>query len=203
MAAAPVEALLADPVVARLARSLRERPGTQRPLDDPMRRAAVALILRGEAGALEILMIKRASYEGDPWSGHVALPGGRREPGDATLEATAIRETREETALDLAAHGRIIGRLDELLPATPTLPPIAIAPYVALLGGAAPMTLSEEVDAAFWVSLAALMDRAAWTDVQLVVRGVRRTFPAFLHEGHVIWGLTERILEQFLGRLEP
>ena len=200
MPAAPVETLLAHPLVARLARSLQERPGTQRPLDDPMRRAAVALILR-DAGALEVLMIKRASYEGDPWSGHVALPGGRREPGDATLEATAIRETREETAVDLAAQGRILGRLDELLPATPTLPPIAIAPYVALLGADPAMTLSAEVDAAFWVPLDALRDAAAWTEVALVVRGVRRTFPAFLHGEHVIWGLTERILKQFLGRL--
>jgi 8-oxo-dGTP pyrophosphatase MutT (NUDIX family) len=206
-AAADLEALLAHPALARLARSLSERPGAQLALSPPLRRAAVALIIRGAElpaarDGLEVLMIKRADYEGDPWSGHVALPGGRQEPGDASLEATAVRETREETAIDLTTHGRILGRLDELEPRTPVLPPIAIAPYVALLAPGAPMRLSEEVDAAFWVPLERLRDPAAWSDVQLEVRGVRRTFPAFLYEGYVIWGLTERILKQFLLRLD-
>ena len=202
MSGASLQRLAEHKVIVRLERSLRERPGAQLALMEPVKRAAVALIVRGDGERLEVLMIKRASYEGDPWSGHVALPGGRREPGDASLEATAIRETREETGVDLAEQGRIIGRLDELRPATPVLPQIFIAPYVALLGSDAPMTLSAEVDAAFWVPLSALQDRAAWSDVQLEVRGVRRTFPAFLHGDHVIWGLTERILQQFLTRLE-
>lgn len=204
MAAAPLAAVLAHPVVARLQKALGDAPGAQLSLDDPLRRAAVALILRGAVGgdALEILMIKRADYAGDPWSGHVALPGGRQEPADASLEATAIRETHEETAIDLAADGRIIGRLDELQPSTPALPPIAIAPYVAVLGGDPPVRLSDEVEAAFWVPLAALRDPASWSNVQIEVRGMRRTFPAFLHGGYVVWGLTERILRQFLRRLD-
>ena len=193
--------LFARPDIARLARSLRERPGAQRPLEDPLRRAAVALIIRDGGAGPAILMIKRASFAGDPWSGHIALPGGRREPGDATLEATAIRETREETGVDLAAHGRLLGRLDELQPSTPVLPQLAIAPYVALLEGDAPFALSEEVVDAFWVSMTALADPANWSDVQIEVRGVRRSFPAFLHGEHVVWGLTERILRQFLARL--
>jgi 8-oxo-dGTP pyrophosphatase MutT (NUDIX family) len=147
-------------------------------------------------------MIKRADYAGDPWSGHVALPGGRQEPGDASLEATAIRETREETAIDLSVDGRIIGRLDELQPSTPALPAIAIAPYVAVLGGDPPMRPSDEVEAAFWVPLATLRDPASWSDMQIEVRGMRRTFPAFLYQGYVVWGLTERILRQFLRRLD-
>jgi len=199
--AAPLAALLAHPVIAHLARSLAARPGTQLALEEPMRRAAVALILRAEGTSLELLMIKRAVYEGDPWSGQVALPGGRREEGDATLEQTAIRETREETAVDLAAHGRILGRLDELLPATPVLPRIAIAPYVAALAAASALVPSPEVDAAFWVPLDALRDPGAWTEVELQVRGARRSFPAFLYNEYVIWGLTERILRQFLERL--
>ena len=83
------------------------------------------------------------------------------------------------------------------------LPAIAVAPYVALLGGEAELTLSTEVDAAFWVPLSALEERQAWSDVELQLRGERRTFPAFLHRGYVIWGLTERILTQFRSRLAP
>jgi 8-oxo-dGTP pyrophosphatase MutT (NUDIX family) len=204
VAGAPLADVLAHPVVARLQQVLAETPGAQLSLADPLRRAAVALILRGTAGgdALEVLMIKRADYAGDPWSGHVALPGGRQEPGDASLEATAIRETREETAIDLSVNGRILGRLDELQPSTPALPAIAIAPYVAVLGGDPPMRVSDEVEAAFWVPLSALRDPAAWSDMQIEVRGMRRTFPAFLYQGYVVWGLTERILRQFLRRLD-
>ena len=198
MSAASVEALLAHPVIARVARTLRERPGEQLALSDPLRRAAVALILRDPGDAsLEFLMIKRADFEGDPWSGHVALPGGRHETGDESLQATAIRETREETAIDIARHGRIIGQLDELQPRTPMLPKIAIAPYVAVLAGDAAIRVSAEVEAAFWVPLSALEDADSWSDVELAVRGEKRIFPAFLHKGYVIWGLTERILTQF------
>ena len=193
--------LLARPEIARLARSLREKPGTQLALDDPMRRAAVALIIRDVADGPTVLMIQRATFAGDPWSGQIALPGGRRETGDASLEATAIRETREETGVDLAAHGRILGRLDELQPSTPVLPAIAIAPYVALYAGDATLAPSDEVHDAFWVPMARLTDSANWSDVELEIRGARRTFPAFRHGEHIVWGLTERILSQFRARL--
>ncbi|HEY9478577.1 MAG TPA: hypothetical protein VIP79_00745, partial [Gemmatimonadaceae bacterium] len=74
--------VLAQPMVARLVRSLGDRVPVEIADEEGMRRAAVALILRvGEANEPELLMIKRAVYEGDPWSGHIALPGGRREPG--------------------------------------------------------------------------------------------------------------------------
>ena len=69
----------------------------------PARRAAVALVLRGPGdasgdgaeGPIELLFVKRAEWEGDPWSGHVAFPGGRHEPQDETLWDTAARETHE------------------------------------------------------------------------------------------------------------
>ena len=193
--------LLARPDIARFARELRDHPRQQLALDDPMRRAAVALILRDTPDGPAVLLIKRATFAGDPWSGQIALPGGRREAGDASLEATAVRETREETGVDLAAHGRVLGHLDELQPSTPVLPAIAIAPYVALLANDSPLALSDEVDDAFWVPLAMLTDRTNRSDVQIEVRGMRRAFPAFLHGEHIVWGLTERILRSFLARL--
>ena len=167
-----------------------------------MRQAAVALILRGsEGGGLELLMIKRAAFEGDPWSGHVALPGGRQEPGDASLESTAIRETWEETGIDLARDGCVIGRLDDLEPRTPRLPPLVITPFVAVLGHDVSIVLSPEVAEAFWVSLSALQDPNASREIVLELTGGPRTVPSFQHEGYTIWGLTERILRQFLALL--
>ena len=65
--------------------------------------AAVALILLPTSdGDLEALFIKRAEVEGDPWSGQMAFPGGRRDPVDDDLLATAARATLEETGIDLA-----------------------------------------------------------------------------------------------------
>ena len=59
-------------------------------------RAAVALVLRENAGDPEILLIRRAERKGDPWSGHMAFPGGREDARDESLLETALRETREE-----------------------------------------------------------------------------------------------------------
>lgn len=163
------------------------------------RRAAVALILRtSEHGFLELLMIKRAVYAGDPWSGHIALPGGREEPGDGSLEDTAIRETLEETALDLIADGLLFGRLDDLGPRSAPLPPISITPFLFAYGGPGIVTPSPEVAEAFWVPVDALRDPRASREIELELTGGPRRVTSFEHEGHIIWGLTEQILRQFL-----
>ncbi|MGI9075932.1 MAG: NUDIX hydrolase, partial [Gemmatimonadaceae bacterium] len=123
-----LDRVLAHPDVLRLSQALTEHPGVRINAPDPLRRASVAVVLRlGDDAALELLLIKRAEFAGDPWSGHVALPGGRREDTDKSATATAIRETLEETAIDLVRHGRLIGALDELQPRTRALPPIVIA----------------------------------------------------------------------------
>ena len=198
----PLAEALADATVARLGRRLRARPGVEARPDQPVRRAAVALVFRRAAGgALELLFIKRAEYEGDPWSGHVAFPGGRHEPGDATLEETAIRETREELALDLARDGRLLGTLDDLYPRSPALPPIVVRPYVFVTKPDPALAPSHEVAAAFWVPLAWLQAADATVESTIEVRGAQWRVPSFVHEGHTIWGMTERILRQLLELL--
>ncbi len=160
------------------------------------RPAAVALILIERAG-LEALFIKRAVRTGDPWSGQVAFPGGRHEPADADLRVTAIRETREETGVDLAGADPL-GVLDDLYPRTPTLPPVRVRPYVFALTGAPRLTPSDEVDRAFWVPLSRLSEPAVRREVKLLLRGEERVFPAYDLGEDVIWGMTERILTPFL-----
>lgn len=200
---------LAHPLVMHVAQVLRERQPVEIPLDGQARRAAVALILRvGVGDAVELLMIERAAYEGDPWSGHIALPGGRQEPEDRSLEATAIRETREETAIDLARDGLMLGRLDDLQPGSVVLPRLVITPFVAVLGGNGAfgdvvMSLSSEVADAFWVPVDALRDPSASREIVLELTSGPRRVQSFQHSGHTIWGLTERILRQFLSLLEP
>ena len=162
------------------------------------RPAAVALILVEDTNGLEALFIRRAERADDPWSGQVALPGGRHEPGDRDLLATAIRETQEETGVDLAAAERL-GALDDLYPRTPTLPPVVVRPFVFALERRVVLVPSDEVQRAFWLPLQRLTDPAVRREVTLTVQGVERTFPAYLvADDALIWGLTERILTPFL-----
>jgi 8-oxo-dGTP pyrophosphatase MutT (NUDIX family) len=187
-----------DPRLDRIAAALGPRPHQRVERAPQHRDAAVALLIR-PGDELELLLIKRAEFEGDPWSGHIALPGGRRAPGDADLLATAQRETLEETGIPLASVGLPLGSLDELAPSSPRLPPIVISPYVLAVP---PETRAVpdgiEVDAVLWVPLAALRDRHAISDILIELGDGTRAFPSFRYGEHVIWGLTHRILTQFL-----
>ena len=197
---AGLDALLAHPVVARIARALAERPGVAATPDPGARLAAVALVLRaGEDGEPELLFIRRAERSGDPWSGPVAFPGGRKDPGDASLEATAIRETVEETGVDLARDGVILGRLDDLQPRAPSLPPVMVRPFVAAVGPGVTLTLNYECADAFWVPLAWLGDPASRRLTMLRERGMELQVYSYQRGEHLIWGMTERILQQLVA----
>lgn len=163
--------------------------------------AAVALVLLSEPGGeLEILLIRRAERADDPWSGQIALPGGRREPEDRDLLITAIRETREETGVDLLAAEQL-GALDDLYPRTATLPPVVVRPFVFALETRPTLVPNEEVQRAFWVPLLRLTEASVRRDVTLTLRGAKRTFPAYVVGEDVIWGMTERILAPFVDRI--
>jgi len=198
--AAPVHAL---DVLARLEPALSPAANVPAPPAANVRDAAVAVIFRVAAhDALELLMIERAAYAGDPWSGHVAFPGGRREPQDATLLDTALRETREEIGLDILGAGRVLGALDRVNPMSPALPPISVAPFVALLSAEVALALSDEVAGAFWIPLEVLQRVDAGSEVEVTLSsGGRRVVRAFVHDRYTIWGLTERILRDLLARL--
>jgi 8-oxo-dGTP pyrophosphatase MutT (NUDIX family) len=187
------------PHVARLRRSLAEHPPVVVEPEPHMRLAAILLALRARSdGEPELLMIKRAEAEGDPWSGHIACPGGRMEPGDQDLAVTAVRETWEETGVDVSRDGRLLGHLDDISPRTPALPPIVIRPYVALVRAAVQIVPSREVAQAFWVPVSALRERTAWGIGRVLVGGGEREVSVFQHGEYVVWGLTERVLRQLL-----
>ena len=197
-----LSSLLANPTMVRLQSAL----SAHQPIEvneEGVRRAAVALIFRaGEEGRPELLFIKRAEYPGDPWSGQVAFPGGREERGDTSLLETATRETREETGIDLAREGRIIGTLDDLYPRTVRLPPISVRPFVFVVERSEPLTLSSEVALAFWIPFGSLAHTEAWREDTVFARGIQINARVFRHQDHVIWGMTERILAQLLNMIE-
>ena len=198
-----VARLLAHPDIVKLNSALESHKAVRADSEEGVRRAAVALIFRaGESGMPELLFIRRADYPADPWSGQVAFPGGREETGDVNLANTAIRETREETGLDLDHDGTVIGMLDDLRPTTTRLPAIIVRPYVVLLKRLQDLLLSDEVAMAFWVPLESLRQGESWRDTTVLARGIQMNRRAFHHQGQVIWGMTERILAQLLALLD-
>lgn len=194
-----LDRLAAHAHIDHFVRALAERPGLEISAEPSTRLAAILLVLRARNdGEPELLMIKRADVDGDPWSGHVACPGGRMEPGDRDLEVTAVRETLEETGIDVVCDGRVLGHLDDLSPRSPFLPAIVIRPYVALVRADVQIVASHEVARAFWVPLSALRQQAAWGTGVVEAQGALRNVSMFQHEEHTVWGLTERVLRQFL-----
>ena len=172
-------------------------------LDEGYLQAAVAVVLRPGAG-LELLLIKRAQSERDPWSGHMALPGGRRDATDEDLLTTAVRETREETGVDLARHGRSLGRLDVVAPVSPRLPKLTISPFVfGVAHGAQARVASHEIEQVYWVPVDRLRDPGTQGTVEIPLPGGARHFPCYRVADEVVWGLTHRILTQFLEVYPP
>ncbi len=180
--------------------------------------AAVALVLRegprdvgSQAGShvgsqvgaharpLEVLLIKRAERQHDPWSGHVAFPGGRHDAADASLYETAVREAREEVGLclDRAEH---LGRLDDLQAvARARLVDLVIEPHVFFVAHDEPLALrAAEVEEALWVPLEPMLTGASLTTRPYVHEGRSFEMPGYFVGDHVVWGLTHRMLESFL-----
>jgi 8-oxo-dGTP pyrophosphatase MutT (NUDIX family) len=194
--------IAAHPLLARIDATLPTRRGVLADTDGDPRRAAVAIILRvGPGAALELLLIERAERQGDPWSGHVALPGGRQSLGDAGLEDTVVRETLEETGIDLANDGAILGTLDELRPRTPSLPPIIVTPFVAVVRLDVEVVTSAEVAAAFWVPWSFFADPDASRESIVQVRGADWNVASYVIGRRVVWGMTEGILRQLVDVL--
>jgi 8-oxo-dGTP pyrophosphatase MutT (NUDIX family) len=184
--------------------SIRERLLSRSRIEVPhrpaLRRAAVALVVRPAPADLELLLIRRAPRLGDPWSGHMALPGGKQDVLDPDLQATAIRETLEEVGIDLRAGGHTLGSLDDVHTLGVPVPPMAISPYVFAVPAGTPARPNMEVQAAFWIAIRDLAHpraRAEYLHELDADRSVR--FPALQHGGNTIWGLTYRMLSQFLA----
>jgi 8-oxo-dGTP pyrophosphatase MutT (NUDIX family) len=178
-----------------LARALGGREPVRVGTDVP--RAAVALVLReGGPVGIELLFIRRAEHEKDPWSGHVGFPGGRAEPGDAGPKATAVRETLEETGLDLREDAEPLGALDEVKALARGRPlDLAIAPFVFRLRRPLDGAPSHEVVSLHWLPLEKLLAPETRSTLPYQHEGTVLDLPCLRVDGLVIWGLTYRMFE--------
>jgi 8-oxo-dGTP pyrophosphatase MutT (NUDIX family) len=159
-----------------------------------------------ERGAAELFFIRRAERDGDPWSGHIAFPGGRREARDATLVATAIRETFEEIGLDLA-RAELIARLPDVPAFTRSKQSsLVVTPYVFALdpvAAHAALTPNREVAETMWVPFDVLARGEGKGTLPWTWEGKELDLPCIRigPEQHVLWGLTYRMLETLLEAL--
>ena len=135
--------------------------------------AVVAAIVRQSSSAgAEILLIRRAEDARDPWSGHMALPGGHRDPSDRDLVATALRETLEEVGLDLARDAELFGPLESARALSGRRPPFDIYPFVfALAREVEPRANPREVHGIVWAKLDHLLSPAACTSIEHPIPG--------------------------------
>jgi 8-oxo-dGTP pyrophosphatase MutT (NUDIX family) len=173
----------------------------RRIVEDRVARAAVAMVLDSSRDDVQILLIQRALRDGDPWSGHMALPGGRKDPGDVDLIQTAVREAWEEVGVDLGEDADLIGELDELRAVARFRPlDLVISPFVFRLRRPVSLSLNaREVRSAVWVPLSFFQTPAASGRYRRELEGIATEFPCYRYQGYTIWGLTHRILEGFFG----
>jgi len=181
----------------------------QSPIHRSTRQAAVAVILRERvhdgANRTDLLFIRRADKTGDPWSGHMAFPGGHMESSDGSLLAAAVRETHEEIGLDLLARGTHIGTLDQqrAQPRGRTLN-MVIAPYVFRLDADAAFRPNHEVAEVVWTPLDPIARGDNHTEEERIISGSPVMFSGYrINGGHFVWGLTYRMMQSFFEALDP
>lgn len=184
--------MLLDPLVSAF-----DRPPTALDASHGVGRAAVALVLDQQG---DILFMRRAEKAGDPWSGHVSLPGGHVE-GVETFREAAMRETLEEVGLDLA-RATMLGMLDDSR--TPsTLPTKVIRPFVFRVPHFGALSLQRsEVASVHPLALTALLAGEGRTTFSMHYGGADWTLPCVNFAGGRLWGLTLRVVDDLLDRID-
>ena len=96
----------------------------------------------------------------------------------------------------------VLGTLDELRPRVSVLPSIIVTPFVAVVRPELEMTTSEEVAEAFWVPLASLLDPGMRVESTVNASGSTLRVPSYRLGENIVWGMTERMLDQLLRLLD-
>ncbi len=166
------------------------------------KKAAVAIVLQPSDEGPVMLMIRRATREGDPWSGHMGFPGGRRDAEDVSSFACALRETREELGLDLEQSATALCELGDVNTGwRPDRPEMLVTPFVFVTDCCPELQPNHEVDGIVWVPLSFLMDRRHRVPLSWEWRGTAVESDSYLYEGNRIWGLSLMMIDELLEAL--
>lgn len=162
--------------------------------------SAVAAILHPADCGTELLFIHRAEDPRDPWSGHMAFPGGRLDASDDTTLAAALRETREEIGLNLERTGESIGRLSDVSAVGRGRPvSMVITPFVFVVEDVPPLVPNHEVAAVVWVPTEFLVDHSNRETMEYQRAGLSLDLPCYRYKEHLIWGMTLGMVDELLS----
>jgi len=167
-------------------------------------RAAVAIMVREGQEATELLMIRRATREGDPWSGHMGFPGGRRDPEDHSNLSCALRETEEELGVDLSRWGAPLGELSDVNTGwRKDRPEMLVTPFIFSVSELPTLTPNHEVDDVVWVPLHFLMDESNREPLEWEWKGQKMETDSYLYDCYRIWGLSLMMIDEMMRLLRP
>ena len=147
-------------------------------------------------------MIRRATREGDPWSGHMGFPGGRRDPGDSSNLSCALRETHEEIGVDLAQWGTPLGELSDVNTGwRKDRPEMLVTPFIFQVTELPELTPNHEVDDVVWVPLYFLLDEGNREPLEWEWKGQKMETDSYLYASYRIWGLSLMMIDEMMGLL--
>lgn len=155
--------------------------------------AVVVLLKLASDASLEILLVKRAENPLDPWSGQMALPGGKRDAKDFSIMQTVVRETLEETSINLGHDCRFLGMLESMR--SGRKPNLLVAPFIVLVEYEPVIVLSRELEGYVWASLENIRKSKGFAEFP------SRKVSAYAVGENYVWGLTYRILERLFSVL--
>ncbi|TMI42881.1 CoA pyrophosphatase [Candidatus Bathyarchaeota archaeon] len=176
----------------RLRKLLSSQPPTS---NDGVEAVVGMLLIEKTNNDLEILLEQRAERTGDPWSGHIGLPGGRIKSSDKSPFDACKREVMEEVGIDLSREGELLGSLTPGFPWN--RPELKVQPLIYKLHKRPILRIGSEVVSAFWVALSELPGMRKQSDVS--TRLGPRTVDSFYVDGRVVWGFTFRVLNELLS----
>jgi len=186
--------------ILKLEKLLSQRSSNEIIREGDFVHASVMMILKESGQNYSMLFIKRPESEKDPFSGHMAFPGGRMEKGDSSKLETAIRETYEEVGINITQSARIIGTLHDVNPNNPRARNYVVTPYLSVLNEEVTIIPeAKEVETTVWVPMYHLVDDRN-KEIRIRERDGRQVEDyAYNYEQYLIWGMTGRILHQFLS----
>ena len=153
--------------------------------------AAVVVLLKSTSKGFQVLFVKRAERAGDPWSGQTALPGGKCDVDDKDLRATVVRETLEETGINLLVGCSFLGAMEAVR--STQKPDMKILPFVVFQETDQTIKLNEELTEHFWTPLNELSKHRG------AVKFSFGEHPAYIIENRIVWGLTYKIMQNLLS----